>query len=147
MAPIAMNRHQPARRGASGPLLLAGALASFLLPAADRAWADQPRPQVVYGSDDRREVFGLSGAKAAAAASTVAIVDTSRLTRAATGSRLATERLGPRRTSARASGSSTSRRGRAAPASSSARTSSPPPATASPAPARSPTTASSSGSG
>jgi hypothetical protein len=33
----------------------------------------------VNGPDDRREVFGLSGAKAAAAASTVGLVRTSRI--------------------------------------------------------------------
>jgi hypothetical protein len=72
-------------------LLLAGMLAAVL--PATRAWSD-PQPQVVYGPDDRREVFGLSGAKAAAAASTVGLVRTSRIANNGDGtSRLLTGRL------------------------------------------------------
>lgn len=98
MSPIVTDRQLT--RGRAGGLLLAAALAAAL--PATRAWAAEsrpatgPQPQVVYGQDNRREVYGLSGAKAAAAASTVALVDASRLTPNGSGFRLATEPLGPR---------------------------------------------------
>jgi V8-like Glu-specific endopeptidase len=62
--------------------LLAGGLtaataAMSLTPRA--AWAG-PEPEVVYGADNRREVFGLRGAKASAANATVGLVGASGIT-------------------------------------------------------------------
>jgi V8-like Glu-specific endopeptidase len=64
-------------RGALLAQALLAATAALLPPAGvARAGAE---PELVYGRDDRREVFGLRGAKAAAANATVGLVSASGL--------------------------------------------------------------------
>lgn len=58
----------------AGWLTVAVCVAALLDPGP--AWANSRRQaKVVYGPDDRREVYNLAGARAAAAAATVALVD------------------------------------------------------------------------
>jgi V8-like Glu-specific endopeptidase len=76
-----MQRGRAAWRAgvARGALLAQALLAATLATTGAPAWAGA-EPEVVYGRDDRREVFGLRGGRAVAANATVALIDAERIT-------------------------------------------------------------------